>query len=295
MIHTNIQKFAHPKKNEQLFSLLIPSWNNLDYLKLCIESIRKHAHFNHQIIILINEGNDGSRQWVQQQQDLDYVIADNNLGICYGLNACRSLISTEYVLYLNDDMYVLPGWDLALWEEIQMLGEQPFMLSSTMIEPLETGNPCVIVQNYGDKLENFQESALLNEFSRFNKPDWSGSTWPPLIVPLEVWDWVGGMSTEFSPGMYSDPDFSMKLWQAGLRFFKGISKSRVYHFGSKSTARVKKNAGRDQFIRKYGLTANSFLKYYLRRGEIFNGPLKEPEIPPLIKLVNKIKVLKQSF
>ena len=295
MIHTTLKKHVRPKQSEQKFSLLIPSWNNLEYLKLCIGSIRKHAHFNHQIIVLINEGKDGSREWVQQQEDLDYVIADQNIGICYGLNVCRSLVSTKYVVYINDDMYLLPGWDLELWKEIEQLEGQPFMLSATMIEPYETGNPCVIVQDYGDRLENFREEALLNAFQSFEKSDWSGSTWPPLVVPLELWDWVGGMSTEFSPGMYSDPDFSMKLWQAGLRYFKGVSRSRVYHFGSKSTGRVRKNAGRAQFIRKYGMTANSFLKYYLKRGAPFTGPLPEPKIPAMAKVANKIKVLKQSF
>ena len=38
-----------------MFSILIPTFNNIDYLKLCIESIRKNSKFNHQIIVHINE------------------------------------------------------------------------------------------------------------------------------------------------------------------------------------------------------------------------------------------------
>jgi len=295
MIHQSIQKIYRAKKEELLFSLLIPSWNNLPYLKLCIDSIRKHSHFKHQIIVLINEGKDGSREWIEQQTDIDCIIAEENLGICYGLNVCRSLIETDYVVYINDDMYVLPDWDLALWDEVQSIGHGNFMLSSTMIEPFETGNPCVIVKNFGDSLENFQEKELLNEFRKLKKNDWSGSTWPPMIVPLNLWDMVGAMSPEFSPGMYSDPDLSMKLWNAGVRYFKGVSKSRVYHFGSKSTWRVRKNKGRQRFIQKYGMSARSFLKYYLKRGEDFTGPLPEVKLPLTEKLKNKIKLLEQLF
>jgi len=147
MIHQTIKKVCRTNKEEQVFSLLIPSWNNLPYLKLCINSIMKHSRFQHQIIVLVNEGKDGTREWVEQQKDIDYVYAEENIGICYGLNACRSLIKTNYVVYINDDMYMLPGWDLAFKDEIQSIGHNNFMLSGTMIEPYDTGNSCVIIRN----------------------------------------------------------------------------------------------------------------------------------------------------
>ena len=48
-----------------LFSILIPTWNNLDFLKLCIESIRKNSCFQHQIIVYVNDGSDGTLDWVR--------------------------------------------------------------------------------------------------------------------------------------------------------------------------------------------------------------------------------------
>ena len=278
-----------------VFSLLIPSWNNLDYLKLCVRSIRQNSTYPHQIIVLVNEGKDGSLEWVQQQNDIDYVYSPENLGICYGLNACRSLVHTGFMVYINDDMYMLPGWDEALLQEVKVQGHIAFMLSSTMIEPYDIKNTCGLVKNFGDSLENFEEERLLKEFRDLEKPDWSGSTWPPVLMPVELWDLVGGMSAEFSPGMYSDPDLSMKLWQAGVRYFKGLGNSRVYHFGSKSTKRVKRNRGRNMFLQKYGITSRYFVKNYLRRGEIFSGPLTEPVIPLPDKLLHKLKLFLLLF
>lgn len=121
------------------------------------------------------------------------------------------------------------------------------MFSATMIEPEDTGNPCVSVGYYGKTLEDFQEQKLLSEYKNILK-DWCGSTWPPLIVHKDIWDLVGGFSIEFSPGMYSDPDFSMKLYQLGIRHYKGVGASLVYHFGSKSTKRLNKNKGRNIFL-----------------------------------------------
>ena len=34
-----------------MFSILIPTFNNLEYLKICIESLKKNSKFDHQIIV----------------------------------------------------------------------------------------------------------------------------------------------------------------------------------------------------------------------------------------------------
>ena len=39
-----------------MFSIVIPTLNNIDYLKLCIKSIKNNSNFNHEIIIHANQG-----------------------------------------------------------------------------------------------------------------------------------------------------------------------------------------------------------------------------------------------
>jgi glycosyltransferase involved in cell wall biosynthesis len=51
-----------------MFSILIPSWNNLDLLKLCVRSIQQNSSHSHQIIIHVNDGSDGTLEWVRTQQ-----------------------------------------------------------------------------------------------------------------------------------------------------------------------------------------------------------------------------------
>jgi len=271
-----------------VFSIIIPSWNNLPYLKLCIESIRKNSSFKHQFIIHINEGKDGTLEWVKQQPDIDYTFSKENIGVCYALNIARSLLSAEYLLYINDDMYVCPQWDSFLLDEIKTIGHKLFFISATAIEP-KAQSSCSIEKSYGTSIENFDEQKLLTEYASLPMKDWQGATWPPNVVHKDIWDLVGGYSIEFSPGMYSDPDFSMKLWQTGVRLFKGIGKSRVYHFGSVSVKRVKKNKGYYTFISKWGITSSTLSKYFLRRGEIYDGPLKEPSFDYYLKLKNLFK------
>lgn len=270
------------------FSILIPSWNNLDYLKLCIRSLQENSYFQHELIVIINEGKDGSTEWIKKQESIKSICFKENVGICIGLNKASELATTEYILYINDDMYVLPNWDKHLADEIEKIGHDNFMLSGTMIEPFDTGNKCVIVNNFGENIENFEEEHLLTQHQNLKKENWNGSTWPPNIMPLSLWKKVGGMSEEFSPGMYSDPDLSMKCWHAGVRYFKGIGASKVYHFGSRSTQRLGKNVGRNLFKKKWGISSNTFTTKYLRRGENWHEALAEPKLNFIDKLKRKL-------
>lgn len=264
-----------------MFSIIIPTWNNLPFLKLCVQSIQRHSAFPHQILVHVNGGNDGTREWLNGEA-IKYTSSDQNVGVCKAVNLASALATEEYILFLNDDMYVLPGWDTALVEEASALNTQNFMLSGTMIEPEDHGNPAVIVADFGSTPESFREDDLLREYRSFPKGDWSGSKWPPALVRRTYWQLVGGYSIEFSPGMSSDDDFAMKMWLAGCRIFKGVAQSRVYHFVSKSTARVKKNNGRKMFNLKYGMNQSTFKKFHLRLGEAFSGTLSEPEPASLV-------------
>ena len=48
-----------------MFSIIIPTFNNIDYLKICLNSIKKNSSFDHEIIIHINEGVDGTLEFVK--------------------------------------------------------------------------------------------------------------------------------------------------------------------------------------------------------------------------------------
>jgi glycosyltransferase involved in cell wall biosynthesis len=272
----DISLHAQPAPEGAKFSILVPTWNNLAYAQACVASLRKHSHFTHQIVLHINEGSDGTPAWAESE-GLAYSLSPENVGVCHALNAAAGLAKTDYICFFNDDMVALPDWDLPLWKEIESLDHDRWFLSGTMVEPTDTGNPCVIApKDFGRSVAEFREVELIANFRNWHMEDWSGATWPPNVVPKSLWDEVGGYSEEFSPGMSSDPDFSMKLWSKGVRYFKGIAASRVYHFQARSTGKVVKNDGRKQFLHKWGMTQSTFGKYYLRRGEKWNGALPEP-------------------
>lgn len=249
-----------------MFSIIIPTWNNLPYLQLVIESLRRHSRYGHQIIVHVNDGSDGTLAWVRDE-GIEHTASPENIGVCHAVNLAASRANRQYVVYMNDDMYCCPGWDEALMRHVKAMPSDLFLLSGTMIEPVDTGNPCVVVHDFGRDAHTFRADALIKASPDLARGDWLGATWPPTLVHRDWWHKVGGYSSELSPGMSSDNDFSMKLWDAGCRVFLGVGDSLVYHFQQKTTGKIVKNDGRRQFLDKWKMTQSTFDRFYLRRGQ----------------------------
>ena len=253
-----------------MFSIVIPTWNNLPFLKLAVETIRRHSAHAHEILVHVNDGSDGSLAWVREQ-GIAHTASSSNVGICYAVNRVAALATRPYLVYMNDDMAVLPGWDTRLLDvaaRIEAKSTDPrFMLSSTMVEPGGANNRCTVAADYGRDAQSFREAELIAALPTLVRSHWLGATWPPTLLPRWMWAEVGGYSVELSPGMSSDNDLSMKLWHAGCRTFIGLGDSFVYHFACVSTGRIVKNDGRLQFLRKWGISQRDFDRICLHRGE----------------------------
>ena len=157
------------KSQNRLFSIVIPTWNNLAFLKLCIQSIQRNSYYNHQIIVHVNDGSDGTLEWIKKA-GIDYTHSEQNIGVCFAMNMMRTKVKTDYILFLNDDMYVLPFWDKVLYDEIEKLSDNYFFLSATSIQP-HTQSASTILANYGDSIETFQEDKLLKEYMNYKIND----------------------------------------------------------------------------------------------------------------------------
>ena len=147
-------------------------------------------------------------------------------------------------------MYFCPGWDEALKKEIDIIKHDYFYLSGIMIQS-KNGH---INYDCGDTFENFDEEKLLNNYKSINCVNQQGSHFAPHVTSKNLWNIVKGFSEEFNPGIGSDPDFNMKLWNCGVRIFKGINTFKVYHFGSITTRKKKgftQNKGEITFLKKW--------------------------------------------
>ena len=63
------------KSQNRLFSIVILTWNNLAFLKLCIQSIQRNSYYNHQIIVHVNDGSDGTLEWIKKQVLITHILS----------------------------------------------------------------------------------------------------------------------------------------------------------------------------------------------------------------------------
>ena len=115
------------------FSIIIPTLNNLNYLELCIKSIRKNSSFDHEIIIH-NNGDEEPLRSLLDKYKVIYSKTNYNAGICEGVNKGAKLATTNYIVYAHDDFYFLPGWDTAFKNEIENINHNYYYFSGTMVQ-----------------------------------------------------------------------------------------------------------------------------------------------------------------
>ena len=256
-----------------MFSIIVPTYNNLDYLKLCLKSIKDNSSFDHEIIVHVNEGSDGTKSFLENINQ-KFTYSAKNEGVCVAFNEAVKRATKNYIVLAHDDMYFCPNWDKVFVSDLKKIPENSdFFLSGTMVQPFES----YINLNCGDTIDNFNEQKLLSELPKIKFNDFQGTHWQPSLIPLKTWNKVGGFSEEFSPGLGSDPDFNMKLWNLGVRLFKGLGDCRVYHFSSLSLRKKAWNNGAKTFLLKWGVSIKFFKKHYLRSDQKFTDILSEPQ------------------
>jgi GT2 family glycosyltransferase len=249
------------------FSVLIPTYLNFPYLEKTVESLRRHSGLDHEIILHINDGRDGTREWAERN-GIKHTHSPRNIGVSAALNRARKLGTREILVYFNDDMVALPEWDtrLAEFAAARKFGKH-LWLSSTMIEPRRTRKSVSLSPfDFGDSPKSFDEGGLLQALPglRTWSSDIQGGTWAPNLMYAEIWDRIGGFSEEYFPGWGSDPDLAKKMWDIGVRNFIAVGTSLVYHFQCKTTSRVTDPGDcRQIFQDKHGIAMEYFMETVL--------------------------------
>jgi glycosyltransferase involved in cell wall biosynthesis len=283
-----------------MFSIIIPTFNNLEYLKICINSIKKNSKFDHQIIVHVQEGSDGSIDFLKKN-NVEFSYSTENIGMPKALNKASKLSKNDYLIISHDDFYFCPNWDIEFKKEIDKQSNINFLLTATMVGLPGVGQ---VEFDCGNDYEKFDEEKLLSNLNFIKIFDFQGSTKHPALIHKEIWHKVGGWSEEFSPTGGDDTDFLMKLWCENIRIFKGLGSSSVYHFGSITTRKKGKNLftylgnkANKIFIRKWGMSINFFEKNYLKSGHDknknmiinkFEGSLESPN-KDLFFFINLLK------
>lgn len=111
-----LQDASKSPTNAPLFSVIILNWNGKHLLEECLSSIRSQTFRDFETIVVDNGSTDGSADWVKEHwaESVSTVALPSNFGFAGGNNAGIRLARGRYVILLNNDTAVDPGWLAAM-------------------------------------------------------------------------------------------------------------------------------------------------------------------------------------
>lgn len=214
-------------------SIIVVTYNNIDYNRLCLESIYRNTQYPHfEVIVVDNASTDGTRAlletWREKHENMNVVLRDANEGFARANNLGLEAATGEYVVLLNNDTAVTPRW---LGKLIGHLGDR----TVGMVGPVTnfSGNESRIPVSYRtlEEMERFaEEYSRRHEGERFEIP-----MLPLFCAALRrsTMNAIGPLDERFGVGMFEDDDYAMRVKQAGLKVVCAED-TFVHHWGRAS-------------------------------------------------------------
>ena len=99
-------------------SIITLSWDNLDYTKAFVKSIRQNTSLSYELIIVDNGSESATQKWVEDNADKSLLFSQNQ-GFSKGFNEGFKIGQGEYVMMANNDTKFPSEWDQKLIETIE--------------------------------------------------------------------------------------------------------------------------------------------------------------------------------
>jgi glycosyltransferase involved in cell wall biosynthesis len=262
-------------------SFIIPSRNNLKYLKQAYESIRKNSTVEHEICIADDFSDDGTMEqvlvWMKRDKNIQFHRnhGPTRLGhtILYD-TLINDYATNDVVMIFHADMYACPGMDVAVLEHL----EPGKVVSATRIEPpLHPDGPEKILKDFGIEPEEFKEKELLEFVDEYIHRGYHHPTngiFAPWAIYKDDFQSINGHDPLYAPQSKEDSDIFnrfklngyelIQTWQGfvyhmtcrGSRFKDGAMRNpagQVFMKGRESSEWLAQNLRSTRnFIRKWG-------------------------------------------
>jgi GT2 family glycosyltransferase/glycosyltransferase involved in cell wall biosynthesis len=241
-------------------SIVVVTYNNLDYTRLCLESIyKKTVYPNYEVIVVDNASIDGTVEFLKTfgtgHPNFASIFNEMNEGFASANNRGIAAATGEYIVFLNNDTIVTRGWLSGLINHLRhpQVG---------IVGPVTncSGNESRIEVDYQTpgEMEGFAE-----RYTRAHE----GQTFEISMLALfciamrrsVIIDEVGLLDERFGIGMFEDDDYALRVKQKG---YKVICAEDVFvhHWGRASFSKLSQeeyqrlfDENRRKFEEKWGM------------------------------------------
>ena len=213
-------------------SFVIPSRNNLKYLKQAVGSIQEYYGTQHDIVLLDDASTDGTWDWIQSLEG-DNIIKYRNEGperqghtILYDKGV--EISKTKVFSILHADMVIAPGYVENL---LKHLKEKTVVAATRVEPPLHPPGPEKFVRLFGTEPEEFKKENFLQfvkENQTIYKDETTNGIFAPWCMNREDFQAIGGHDKLFAPMELEDSDIFNRMYLAGYDLIQSRD-SFTYH------------------------------------------------------------------
>jgi len=217
-------------------SFVIPSRNNLPFLKQAYNSIRDNIELQHEIVMLDDASTDGTWKWMTEiyKKDKNVIIHKNygpeRLGHTILYDEGVKMCTNEIFSIFHADMVASPNYVINMIKHL----EKGKVVSATRIEPpLHPPGPEKIVENLGMGVEEFDDKKFKNMVEKEekwmdNKDKTTSGIFAPWMMYKEDFESIGGHDPLFAPMELEDSDIFNRMYLKGYELIQSRD-AFVYH------------------------------------------------------------------
>jgi GT2 family glycosyltransferase/glycosyltransferase involved in cell wall biosynthesis len=221
--------FSVPCSDAPRVSIVIPVYNKVAYTVACLRSLAEHAGATPFEVVVVDDGSsDATPQRLAAVGGIRALRNERNLGFIGSCNAGAAASRGDYVLFLNNDTVVTPGWLDAL---VRCIEEAPDagLVGAKLVYPdgrLQEAGGIVFNDASGWNVGRFEDP----DDSRYNfrrEADYcSGAA---IMLRRDLFARLGAFDARYAPAYYEDTDLAFAVRAAGLKVWYEPA-ATVVHF-----------------------------------------------------------------
>ncbi len=241
----SLQTVKIPYRNKPLVSIIIPAYNQFNYTYYCIRSIIKFSKgIDYEIILADDCSTDYTCRIKEKVKNIVVSRTDENMLFLRNCNHAAKEARGKYLLFLNNDTQVQPGWLKPLVDLMEADPSAGMTGSKLLFDDgalQEAGG--IIWKDASGWNFGREDDPQKPDYNYVKEVDYiSGAA---IMVRRDLWEEIGGFDDYFAPAYYEDSDLAFTVREMGYKvLYQPLSV--VVHFEGRSngidlTSGVKKN------------------------------------------------------